>query len=449
MPSNLKFWFTKEVISLSFLSSSNPIMKMPAYTRLVQEFQRKGYTEGNTDHEYMEADQPLASIEESKRFEYLRQHLSSCHEDYIEYVQAHPEMFDKQFFKDLIAINYYSLHFENNIFEWIDEKLIDEELVMCAMLRSVNMRYCDRRDECDDWFYSVQKRKPELLTRDMYILGARCFASKRGGVNRFLAITPENYRTRDYYHALCIHNNTPVMEDIPEKELTKNFLIDIINEDIESIQCFTDAALETEVPVEDHGVLKVWQAIMCIDGHRSRLIPLNDERVDYFFSLYDKDSSEYRISFKDHYKQYLRGKNNVPKPDTDDLEFAGKATLLAVMCGMSSDEAIDRSSYQLREGVNREACLPIRYRGCVPEAYSKQYDSEEYLLKIYEKLGIKVLGEADGYYFKVELPESIEVARGDYGKYHVKEGDKTVITYFDRGPFYDRTVEADEILVAL
>ena len=435
------------MIVLAFIASV--ITEMPAYKRLARQFQERGYTQGNTEHKYYKSDISIANIPKSERFEYLRQHLTGCHDDYIAYVVSHPKQFNKQFFKDLIAINYYSLFFEKNIFEWMDEAIIDEELVMCAMFRAVNMRYCERRDECDDWFYSVKRRKPELLTQEMYILGARCFASKRNGANRFLEITPDEYRTEEYYHALCTRNDTPVMEDIPEEILTSNFLVDVLNDSIESVQCFTEAALETEVPVQDRGILKVWQAVMVVAGNRARLIPLNEERIEYFFSLYSKDSCEYEYGFKRHYKEYLRKKNSVPAPDNGDTMFAGMATLLGIMGGMSSDEAIDRSSKAIHDSTDRKTCLPVFYGGPVPAEYSKKYDKEEYLFEIYKKLGIKVLGEANYYFFDVRLPKDITIVKDEYDKYLVKRDDETVIVYYDRGSFYDRDVMVCDIRVSL
>lgn len=66
------------------------------------------------------------------------------------------------------------------------------------MLRSINMRYVDRRGDCEEWFYSVYRRKPQVLTQDLYILGARCFAAKRFDENKFLDITPEKFRTPEF-----------------------------------------------------------------------------------------------------------------------------------------------------------------------------------------------------------------------------------------------------------
>lgn len=226
----------------------------------------------------------------------------------VYYVKEHIEKFDKQFFKDHIATDYYCLEFEDNDFEYMPLEFIDEEMVACAMFKSVDMRYVDRRGDCKEWFYSVYRRKPEVLTQDLYILGARCFAAKRWGENKFLDITPEEYRTPEFYFALCLGNDTPVMEDIPENVLTTNFLVTLLNDSTENIRCFSEVALEREVPMTGRGNVKCWQAAVINDGYRISDIPLNDERVEFFLSIYDKDSSEYEYGFKDHYKRYLRKK---------------------------------------------------------------------------------------------------------------------------------------------
>ena len=423
---------------------------MPAYKRMMADFVTKGYTTGEGSYGIpFKPDLRIMEVPERQRYEYLLYHLSGCHDDYVEYVKARPKQFNKQFFKDCMAKNYYALYFEMNIFEWMPDEFIDEELVMCAMIRSMDMRYCDRRDECDDWFYSVHRRRPELLTPEMYILGARCFASKRRGVNRFLNITPPEYRTVEYYHALCIHNDTPVMEDIPKEILTSNFIVDVLNEDMESIRCFTEAALEMMIPVQGRGPRKVWQAVMIVDGYKARYIPLNEERIKYFFSLYDKDSSQYRYGLKDHYKQYLREKSGAPAPSDSDTLLAGAAMLLGVTQGISNDAAVDASTGLMRKCANRRAQLPIHFGGRVPAKYAKIYDNEEYLTEIYKKCGIEILGEAGYYYYNVDLPDDIEVVIDERCRYLVKRGDDTILEYYDVGPFYNRRVYVDEIYISL
>ncbi len=164
------------------------------------------------------------------------------------------------FLKIILETNYVSLEFKNNDFEYMPLEFIDEEMVLCAMFKSIDMRYVERRGECDDWFYSVYRRKPEVLTKELYILGARCFAEKINGENKFLKITPEQYKTPEYYFALCLANDTQVMEDIPESILTTQFLNNLLKDNSENIQSFSKDILERETCVKKIGKVKYWQA---------------------------------------------------------------------------------------------------------------------------------------------------------------------------------------------
>lgn len=449
------------------------ITELQAYKRLEEMFEQKGYSQGIRDDmpiygwdnvqcipdnltpgHYVYANNygkiKFRDIpDEYRTREFFLHALSGVYEDIVEYVKEHSSKFDKQFFKDHIATDYCGLEFQLNDFEYMPLEFIDEEMVACAMFRSVNMRYVDRRGDCDDWFYSVYRRKPEVLTQELYTLGARCFAAKRHGENKFLDITPEEYRTPEFYFALCLGNSTPVMEDIPESILTTNFLVALLNDSTENIQCFSEVALEREAPMAERGNVKFWQAAIINDGYRIRNIPLNDERVEFFLSIYDKDSPEYEYGFKDHYKRYLREKNSTSEPKNDATELAGMMTLAGALLGMENDSAIDFGTAVMNTATDRQSMLPIHYDHRVPIEYSKKYDKEEYLLEIYKKIGIQVLQEADNYYYSVILPENISIVRDDYG-YCIKDSNgETLIHYYDRGPFYDRTVTVDQIYVTL
>lgn len=449
------------------------ITELQAYKRLEEMFKQKGYSQGIRDDmpiyswddiqfipdnltpgHYVYANSygkiKFRDIPERYRTrEFFLHALSGVYEDIVKYVKLHPEKFDKQFFKDHIATDYAGLEFELNDFEYMPLEFIDEEMVACAMFKSINMRYVERRGDCDDWFYSVYRRKPEVLTQDLYTLGARCFAVKRNGENKFLNITPEEYRTPEFYFALCLGNSTPVMEDIPESILTTNFLIDLLKDSTENIQCFSEVALEREVPITRRGNVKFWQAAIINDGYRIRDISLNDERVKFFLSMYDKDSPEYEYGFKEHYKRYLREKNSITEPKIEVNELAGMMTLGALLLGMENDSAIDFGTFVMNAATDRQSNLPIHYDRRVPIEYSKKYDKEEYLLEIYKKIGIQVLQEIDNYYYSVILPKNISIDQDDYG-YCIKDSNgETLIHYYDIGPFYDRTVIVDQIYVTL
>lgn len=450
------------------------ITELPAYIRLRKLFEQKGYTEGVKDNmpiycmehgwnshlTELTTGHYVYGVEHSRiKFvdvpakhrtrEFFLHALSGAYEELVEYVKKHIADFDKQFFKDHIATEYYCLEFALNDFEYMPLEYIDEEMVACAMFRAINMRYAERRGDCDDWFYSVYRRKPEVLTKDLYILGARCFAERRGGANKFLEITPEEYKTEEYYLALCLNNSTPVMEDIPENILSTNFLVGLLNDNVDNIRSFSKAALEREAKMQGMGKVKFWQAAVINNGYSIRDIELNEERIDFFLNIYAKNTPQYEYGFKEHYKAYLREKNGEARPRNTTSELAGMLALMGAMSGVPNDEAIEQSTHFMKGATNRKTHLPIHYANMVPEKYSKIYDKEEYLLEVYKKLGIQVEGESDWYYYDVILPDTLLVSMHE-GAYVVKdENGKILIRYNDSGPFYDRSVNVTEINVTL
>lgn len=247
--------------------------------------------------------------------------------DIVTYVKARiGEEFDRSFFKDYIATNPWSLHFEQNCFAYMPLDYIDEEMVACAMLRPMDGSiYVEQKNNLAEWFYTVAKRKPEVLTQDFWTLGARCFASKSHGKNKFLGTTPDQYKTEEYYFAMCLANDTPVMEDFPEEILTTNFLVRLINDSAKNIRSFSEKALERTAPMsgrEDE--VKFWQAAILLDGYVTRYIPLNDERVEFFLAHYDTNSEQYKYGFKDSYEEYLEDKewDANQKAKNDNIEDA-------------------------------------------------------------------------------------------------------------------------------
>ena len=442
------------------------IKEMPEYRLLLIKFNMKGYTRGNSANyprdpiacRYLDdlryARKTFKDVPESLRTrEFLLHALTGCQadEDVREYAKNNLELFDKQFFKDHMETTYYSLEFEQNDFEWMPIELIDEELVMCAMLRSIDARYVDRRGDFDDWFYSVAKRKPKVLTKELYVLGARCFAYKGGPGHRneFLEITPKRFRSKRYYLAMCIQNDTPVMEDFPKSVTSTSFLIRVINDDPKNIKSFSEELLTRKAPMGDRGRVEFWQAAVINKGETIRYIPLSEERVDFFLSLYDKDSCEYIYGFKEHYKLWLREKNKTPEPKDTGANLASLMTVALRMGGASNDESTDAGTKVARKIVSRSSMLPIKCElNLIPQKYRKKYDAEEYIGEIYKMLGIKIIGEANYHYYNVDLPEDVSVINDERGFYITKAEEK-VIHYYDIGPFYDRDVVVDKINVEL
>lgn len=378
--------------------------------------------------------------------------------DILAYVKAHlGEKFNRNFFKDYIASNTWSLYFEENCFAYMPLDYIDEEMVSCAMLKAVAARYTERRGDFGDWFFSVAKRKPEVLTQDFWTLGARLFAKTMHGKNQFLEITPQQYRTEEYYFAMCLENDTPVMEDFPEEVLTTEFLVALINDKAENIRSFSAEALEKKAPVSwQRDEMKFWQVAILLKGYVIRYIPLNEERVEFFLKHYDKNSGEYRYGFKDNYKRWLKAKQKSSEgepcgEENSNLKFAAEFTVKAAMAGIGLDNAINVTSAIFQAGMEHSKLLPIKFDGRVPAEFCKKYDQEEYLAEIYKKLGIKIVCEQDNHYYQVHLPQGFKIEPGsDSGRFCVKDSDDTILLeYCDDGPFYDRTVEVREICVSL
>lgn len=124
-------------------------------------------------------------------------------------------------------------------------------------------------------------------------------------------------------------------------------------------------------------------------------------------------------------------------------------TLAGAFIGMGIDSAVDFGNSITNMATDRQSMLPIHYNRRVPTEYSKKYDREEYLLEIYKKIGIQVLQETDNHYYSVILPENISISQDNYGYCIEDSNGKTLIHYYDRGPFYDRTVTVDKIYVTL
>ena len=98
--------------------------------------------------------------------------------------------------------------------------------------------------------------------------------------------------------------------------------------------------------------------------------------------------------------------------------------------------------------TDNQKLLPISFRNAVPKKYCKIYDKEEYLAEIYKKLNIEIIQEEDSYYYRVILPEKLSIVQDDFG-YSLQKGEETLLHYYDRGPFYDRTVTVDMLYVTL
>lgn len=421
-------------------------------------------------------------------------------DEVTEYIKNHLEDFNREFFKDLIVTNGYATHFNNNCFEVMPLEYIDEEMCSLAIINSTNWNE-------DDWFYSAYKRKPEALSTDLWKLGARLYSRVSGGVNKFLNITPEEYKDEEYYKEMCNSqfDEGEIMDTIPQEIITPKFLIDLLQMNLSNIARFNEKALETKInPYVDYEILvdimtnnikdydwihllekkgfdiekdrdqmkgklcevvfdilsseNIWQFVVRVKGDLIRNIPLNDERVEFFLKHYDKDSSEYKWGFKDKYKSYKKSKTNKEAAEQTEnranesarlaAEFTVNMALALAMGGDNPTDAIDVTNKIVKNKRTNLSFLPIKYKGIVPEELRKIYDTEEYLEMAYKELGIEILGEHDRLFYSVNLPDGwTKVDKGN-SCYVKDENDNLVIEYLDAGPFYDRSVYVKTIKVS-
>ncbi|MBQ6323710.1 MAG: hypothetical protein IJI22_02640 [Bacilli bacterium] len=367
-------------------------------------------------------------------------------DDVYNYISANIREFDRQFFKDLIETNNYSLSFDDkNCFEIMPLEYIDEEMCSLATINSTDW-------SSDGWLMSVIKRKKEALSSDLWHLAVRLYGLNEEYIEDFIKETPEEYRDRDYYLQMCSSNfncgvaiyarKEHIMESVPKEHLDNRFYAELIERDNESIITFTNEALETIIDGEP-----LWKKLIQTNGRTINYLDLNDERIAYFLSLYSKDSPEY-FSFKFRYRDYLSKKNKKEyerkqkriQEEIDDSVFSTlERMVLYDKVGLYSSMAIADEIDKSRQP--NESLLPIWYHRRVPRDLAKEYDSEEYLVYLYKNLGIEIIEEEDYYFYRVILPEGWTV-ENDGNQYQVKDQDGNImIEYYDNNKFYDRYID--------
>lgn len=373
-------------------------------------------------------------------------------DDVNDYIKNHITDFDRQFFKDLIASNEYATHFDNNCFSIMPLEYIDEEMCSLAIVGSLDWSN-------DNWFYSVYKRKPEALTEDLWKLGARLYSRLSGQKNKFLDVTPEKYKDEEYYREMCScnyncgmelsDNKGKIMDSIPQEIITPEFLVDLLSSSMDNVARFNEKALETELIYTEEGKIifeRVWQFVVRLKGDTIRNIDLNDERIEYFLSHYDKDSSEYIWSFKNKYKEYKKRKTDAEalKRTEQRIQNNAKNTAFMALFGASIYSMTGEDTSKAIDDVTNatknigSGFLPIRYEGIIPQELRKKYDSEEYLEMLYKMLGIEIVEEYDNLFYRVNLPEGWTNENNGYCN-NVKDSDgNIVIEYFYDSKFYDR-----------
>ena len=363
-----------------------------------------------------------------------------------DYIKQNIDSFDKSFFKDLIVSNEFSTKFERNCFEVMPIEYIDDEMCSLAIISSLN--WSD-----SDWFFSVCRRKPDAISEDVWKLAARLYANY-GKIEKFVETTPKEYKDVEYYSELCkcgynyVFRLNPggkenVMDYIPDEVKTNEFLFSLLDDNLDNISRFNEEALERVVNDDNE---KLWQVAVGFDGNVIEHIPLNDERVGYFLDHYDKDSVEYNCSFKKEYKKYLKEKEKLSKPKESDeivLERLSKLMSESLVSEKSNEFNINLFSEFSKKREN--FYLPILYFGKVPSSLSKEYDSEEYLSKVYNDLGIKIIDEDDSLFYRVEMPEGWKVVSEGFWNRVVDNEDVAVLRFGYEKNNCDRTAFVDWI----
>ncbi len=226
------------------------------------------------------------------------------------YIKENIDKYDRQFFKDLIESNEYCTFLDKNCFAIMPVEYIDEEMCSLAILNSLN--YTNSA-----WFYFVYQRKPEALTADLWKLGARLYSRiSDNGENRFLEITPTEYKDSDYYLQMCRTNfncgielpnsKGKIMKNVPDDVLDSQFVTQLLSENINNIAKFDERGLELKILNPNNNAIKqpVWKLILQFNRDTIRYIPLNEERGKFFLEYYGESPEKCDWIFRSEYSQY-------------------------------------------------------------------------------------------------------------------------------------------------
>ena len=358
-----------------------------------------------------------------------------------EYLKTNANFFSRDFYKSVIMKNNYALLFDNNVFEIMPLEYIDEEMVTLAILSGTNSIE-------HKWFSTVNRRNKSAISEDVWKLAARLYGSRT--FKEILDMTPEEYKDREWYLELfkctykdgsrvdskdCIKlskDTSTLMDFIPKEIITEDFVTELYLDNYKNVVRFNEDALETVINI--NGIkAKSWLHAIGEDGDIIEYIDLNDERIECFKILYDKDSMEY-ITFIFKLKEYERKKEIGSKKSKSKDRDKIKRLLLEAY--LHSKDDLKEEDYLSGRVENKEDddLLPIMYHGDTPS----DYDTFSYPKMMYEKLGIEVLDEVDYFLYKVKLPEGYRIEyNGFYGR--VKDdNNNTIVDFYRDDKFYDR-----------
>ena len=394
--------------------------------------------------------------EESRTREFFLHAYTS--KSVFEYIKNHISDFDRKFFKDLIATNKYSTMFsDNNCFEIMPLEYIDEEMCSIAALHSKDWTG-------DGWFRTVLRRKKEVLTADLFKYAVKIYpALSTDNNDEIFNIVPKSFIDDEFYYCLLSDNaivrvkldtnSDNIMDYIPKHILTPELLKRLVDEKPRNLCRFNNYGLNVIIDYYYGGKAyeeELWKyAIRRYGEDAISSMPLNDENVNFFLSLYPKDSMEY-FRFKRLYKEYKMKRDNSKEYEDRNKRIQDEMTLTAAdILGevLFNDEDLDvaiKKDAKRRRKKNSKS-LPIEYRGLVPSEYAKDYDSEEYLELVYKSLGIQIVNQKDYFFYDVILPEGYYIINDGYYNYLVDSNGREVITFFYDSKAYDMAAYVSNI----
>lgn len=112
--------------------------------------------------------------------------------------------------------------------------------------------------------------------------------------------------------------------------------------------------------------------------------------------------------------------------------------LLYAMEGESPSKAIENQEKREPQKVVRYLRLPKRGNAGIP--YNDRKNNLEFTRRQYEKMGIKILEDANDLFYAVELPDGWEIKPTKHSMWNEVVDDKgrVRISFFYEGTFYDR-----------
>ncbi|MDE6142098.1 MAG: hypothetical protein K2G03_05800, partial [Bacilli bacterium] len=299
----------------------------------------------------------------------------------FEYIKNNIEKFDRQCFKDIIATSFIMVSYEErNIFSIMPLEYIDEEMCSLAFLKD---------NGGGKWFREVYKRKPEVLTEKLWKLAARFYVFNVQEAIDLMRVIPKQYKDYEFYQELCSRGSyffgakENVTDTIPPEILTPEFLLELILKQSDNVSTFSERALNTELRYTKyiHNLTdksekaititkKAWQIALLDNAENIWYVQPDDEKLKFFLHYYPEGSEEYEM--------YIVGEENKISEEKQSVDKQKEERAIS----NSIDNAIREN---LRESKKEIGRLPRKYIG---RLFDIDEDPEEYMFKIYERMGI-------------------------------------------------------------